>query len=406
MIIGFDGSRAFTKDRTGTENYSYQILLNLAKIDTENSYKVYVRPGSKIEGEWPINFKFIQINFNRLWTQAGLGLRTLFDPMDVLFVPSHTVPLFRRPGLKTVMTVHDLGAEYLPDLHQLKQTLYLKWITNFQLKSTTKLIAVSEATKKDLIKKVGIDPKKIKVIYEGVDTEIFKPVKSDIERDVLNKYDLEKEKYFLFVGTIQPRKNLGNLIQAFAEFLKINSSTYSQEEIENLINEPNPEAKKKKLYSTTLYKPEAGLKLVIAGGKGWKSDDIYSLPESLKIKDSVRFLGRVDDKDLPALYSGSLAFVFPSLFEGFGLPVLEAMACETAVLTSNTSSLPEVAGDAAVLVNPNNETDIQRGLMLLLDSSLRKSLIDKGSKRVRLFNWQGTSKEVLNLLKGVVNEKS
>ena len=165
MVIGFDGSRAFIKGKTGTESYSYQLLKALAKIDQKNTYLVYLRPitvipakagiqnknqmdpqikfeddkknGSRIEsgmtGEiWPVNFKFVEINYKRFWTQTGLAMQTFKDKLDVLFVPSHTLPIIRNPNLKTVITVHDLGAEYLPKLHQLKQRLYLKYMTHRQ----------------------------------------------------------------------------------------------------------------------------------------------------------------------------------------------------------------------------------------------------------------------------------
>src|SRR3990167_1162494 len=168
MIIGFDGSRAFNKHKTGTENYSFQLLQHLSKIDTENNYVIYIRPGFEIEKGWPGNFKFKVLNFKLLWTQVGLALSTFTDKLDVLFVPSHTLPLIRKPGLKTVVTVHDLGAEYLPGLHQLKQVLYLKLMTHYQLKSAEKIIAVSKATKEDLVKKIGIRSGKIKVVYEGI----------------------------------------------------------------------------------------------------------------------------------------------------------------------------------------------------------------------------------------------
>src|SRR3989344_756325 len=234
MLIGFDGSRAFASRRTGTENYSYQLLKGLAKIDKRNKYIVYLRVGidsviarsettkqsqkglpgllespldslraRNDESRWPKNFTFKEINWPRVWTQGGLGIQTFIEDLHILFVPSHTLPIIRKPGLKTVMTVHDLGAEYLPKMHQLKQQLYLKYITRYQLTSATRLIAVSKSTKEDLVKKVNIDPKKITVVYEGYDTESYGLRSSKIG------------KYFLFVGTIQPRKNLTRLITAF-----------------------------------------------------------------------------------------------------------------------------------------------------------------------------------------------
>jgi glycosyltransferase involved in cell wall biosynthesis len=362
MRIGFDGSRAFLKDRTGTENYSYQILANLAKIDHQNNYTVFLRPGSTSPKGFPDNFTFKTINYSSLWTQLGLALETFKTPLDILFVPAHTIPLIRKPGLKTLITVHDLGAEYLPKTHQIKQRLYLGFITNWQLKGATKLIAVSEATKKDLIGKVGLSSKKIKVVYEAVDKNIFKPAKNDALVSTLINFDITKEKYFFFVGTIQPRKNLARLIEAFAKF--------------------SPD------------QPE--MKLVLAGSKGWLSDEIYSLPKKLNIEDKVKFIGRVTDPELVSLLTAASALTFPSLFEGFGLPILEAFACDCPVLTSNISSMPEVAGEAAVQVDPYSVEDIAEGLTKVLEN--RTKLIQLGKRQLEKFLWEDSARKTLQIL--------
>src|SRR5260221_8340271 len=223
MVIGYDGSEAFVKNRTGVENYAYQLLLHLSKIDHKNQYLIYLDPRTndpKKVGKWPSNFKFQILNFRLLWTQGGLALHSFTDPLDLLFVPAHTIPVLRRPGLKTIMTVHDLGSEYLPTMHQLKQRLYLDFITKLQLKTATKLIAVSKATKEDLIKKVGIDAKNINVIYEGINKYQNKAILGEIKVNRLRQIDREKLSYFLFVSTIQPRKNLKRLIIAYALFLE------------------------------------------------------------------------------------------------------------------------------------------------------------------------------------------
>jgi glycosyltransferase involved in cell wall biosynthesis len=386
MIIGFDGSRAFVKGRTGTENYSYQLLLHLAQIDNKNEYLVYLRPGSRVEGEWPSNFKFKILNFKRLWTQLGLSKATFQDPLDILFVPAHTLPMVIRKGLKTVMTVHDLGAEYLPQMHQLKQRAYLNWMTHTQLKNATKLIAVSEATKKDIIKKVGVDPKRIEVIYEGVNLEVFKPVKEDTLVNALSKFDINIGSYFLFIGTIQPRKNLERLIEAYDSY-----------------------------YGPFNEVP----KLVLAGNKGWLSDDIYKLVELLDLTEKVKFLGRVSDEELASLYSGAIALVYPSLFEGFGLPILEAQACECPVVTSNISSLPEIAGDSAILVDPYDINSISWGMEQFLkrtskedkdysktvifeaNGTKRKEFIKRGLTNIKRFSWEKAARETLELFENL-----
>ncbi|MBI2021369.1 glycosyltransferase family 4 protein [Candidatus Daviesbacteria bacterium] len=374
MLIGFDGSRAFAKGKTGTENYSYYLLKALAKIDTENQYKVYIRPGCKInKKDWPDNFEFFLINYSRFWTQIGLALQTFEDKLDLLFVPAHTLPLFRKPGLKTIMTVHDLGAEYLPSMHQLKQNLYLGFITNFQLKTATRLIAVSESTKADLVEKGGVKDRKIQVIYEGVDRDFFKLVKSDRLRNSLKSFSIENKKYFLFVGTIQPRKNLERIIKAFSAFTQI-SDDY---------------------------------KLVLVGAKGWKADQIYKLPKELGIEDRVKFLGRVSNKYLPSLYSGALALVYLSLYEGFGLPILEAMSSNCPVITSNISSMPEVAGEAAILVNPADIEEITTAMSKIAsDDRLRDNLIHKGQVQAKKFSWDICAKKTLQLFKSIYHDRN
>jgi len=368
MNIGIDGSRAFIKGRTGTENYSYQVIRNMSSIDTENSYLIYITKSqeSRVKSlDWPGNFEFRVISLARLWTQVGLALRTFIDPLDVLFVPSHTLPLFRRPGLKTVITVHDLGAEYLPELHQLKQILYLKLMTHYQIKTATKVIGVSEATKNDLVKRVGIKRGKVEVIYEGVDKNIFKLIENDVLNNILIGLNLRKNNYFLFVGTVQPRKNIERIIKAFA------------------------------LFSAD----KLGYMLVLAGGKGWKTDEIYKLPAQLGIKDQVRFLGRVRDEELVGLYNGAVGLVYPSLFEGFGLPIVEAFACGCPVITSNSSSMPEVAGDGAILVDPENVDEIYSAMKRITeDDVLRLSLIKKGILRLGKFDWKDAAARTIEVL--------
>lgn len=383
MTIGFDGSRAFSQGRTGTENYSFQLLKHLSLIDTENQYLIYIKDSQlkafKSEN-FPDNFECRVIGLPRLWTQIGLAFRTFVDPLDMLFVPSHTLPLIRRPGLKSVITVHDLGAEFLPAFHQFKQVLYLNLMTHYQLKTAAKIIAVSKATKKDIQDRVGVSSEKIEVVYEGVDEKLFRKLPIDIENRILHQYKLTahtssrgKNKYFFFIGTIQPRKNLERLIRAFAQFL----------------NDRGDKA--------------AGFELILAGQRGWKSEGIYELPKGLGIEDRVRFIGRVSDEELNGLYGGATALVYPSLFEGFGLPILEAFSADCPVITSNISSMPEIAGNAAVLVDPYNIVGISKAMQELASSdTLRSSLIKKGRLRSIEFSWKYCAVKTLKVLNSVM----
>jgi glycosyltransferase involved in cell wall biosynthesis len=255
-------------------------------------------------------------------------------------------------------------------------------MTHYQLKTASKTIAVSEATKKDLIKKVGISGKKINVVYEGVDRSVFSSQSSAVsliyKNRVLIQYGLKKNRYFLFVGTVQPRKNLERLIRAFDRFLTMDDRG-SKMGVEG-----------RKLY-----------KLIVVGGKGWKSENIYRLPKELGIEDRVSFLGRVSDEELAALYSGATALTYPSLFEGFGLPIIEAFACSCPVITSNISSMPEVAGKAALLVDPYNIEAIFKAMRLLASNDLfRSSLIKKGILRSSYFDWKNTAVKTLEVILG------
>lgn len=377
MLIAIDGSEAFVKNKTGVESYAYQIILNLAKIDRRNHYIVYLDPRLNTlggVGKWPENFMFKALKWPILWTQLGLALQTFIDPIDLLFSPSHTTPLLHRPGLKTVVTVHDLGVEFLPLTHQFKQALYLKWISRVQLKLATKLIAVSKATKKDLMTKIGINGGKIAVIYEA----LVPLERNEVDTKVngLRQFGLEKERYFLFVGTIQPRKNLVRLIQAFAQFLKT-----------------GPVSAQPCLQSPVL---------ALAGSRGWSADQIYRLPEELGIEDKVRFLGRLESRDLAVLYSNALAFVYPSLFEGFGLPILEAFNFDCPVITSNVSSMPEVSGQAALLVDPYSEEEICRAMVKLSkDHKLRRELVEKGREQLKKFSWDKAARQTLSVFEEV-----
>jgi glycosyltransferase involved in cell wall biosynthesis len=378
MFIGVDGSEAFVKNKTGVENYAFQILLNLSKLDQKNRYLIYLdRRSNEIQGEWPENFKFKFLHWPLMWTQLGLALQTYLDHLDLLFIPGHTLPILKNPFLKSVVTVHDLGAEYLPAYHQWKQRLYLGLMTKLQIRFATKIIAVSEATKKDLVNKIGIKGSKIQVIYEALVPEApIIPRKGDRTQpqdSIFKQFDIEKGNYFLFVGTIQPRKNLVRVIEAFNQ---VSQSTSS-------------------------------LKLVFVGKKGWLSDEIYEQPRKLGIEDKVVFTGRLPDQDVHVLYMNALAVVYPSLFEGFGLPILEAFEAGAPVLTSNVSSMPEIAGDAALLVDPYSAKEIAAGMRkLYADKKLRQELVKKGQEQLKKFSWEKAARQTLQLFESIIEHKS
>jgi len=370
MIVGIDASRITENEKAGVGNYTYHLLKALEKIDKKNRYVLYF---NKI----PTKFEISQSNFStkvisspRFWTQGRLALECLIHPPDILFVPAHTIPVLRRPSLKTVVTVHDLGAEFLAEYHKWPQKIYLNWSTEYIAKHATHIIAVSNHTKRDLMRTLKAPARQISVVYEGVDSKFFYPRPDWEIKQVKANYGVGRG-YFLYVGTIQPRKNLVRLIEAF-----------SKSGVENT-------------------------DLVLAGSSGWLDEEIYKLPEKLSISKYVRFLGYVTDEDLPALYSGAVGLVFPSLYEGFGLPILEAFACGCPVLTSKIGAMAEVAGDAALLVDPYNKDEIAAGLKKLVsDRNFREDLIKKGSERVKEFSWEKVAKETIKVFEKVYSENA
>lgn len=380
MKIGFDASRISTPQRTGTENYSFYLAQALAAVDRENLYTLYFRevPGQeefeKIIRKNP-NFRIKVIPWPRLWTQGGLAWECLRYPLDLLFVPAHTLPVIRRPSLKSVVTIHDLGFEYLPEYYRFPQKLYLDKATKFAARYATHLIAVSRATKKDLTLRFKVPEEKIAVVYEGVDQNKFNPPGADQSarggskfktEEVRRKYNIRGD-YILFVGTIQPRKNLRRLIEAFSRITQ-------------------------------------GLELVIAGRPGWMFEGIYAAPREFGVEDRVKFLGHIEDEDLAPLYRGAICFALPSLYEGFGLPVLEAMASGTPVVTSSVSALPEVGGGAAVYVDPYRVSSIAEGLIRVIGGgkSFRRSLVHKGLAQAARFSWEKAARETLKVFEKVV----
>ena len=361
MIIGIDASRATLAKQTGTETYAHRVIAEMVKLaDAEHRVRLYTHQPP------PQNWfasPFVEtrvIPFPRLWTHIRLSAEISQHPPDVLFVPAHVLPL--HCPVPAVVTVHDLGYHHFPEAHTSFQRWYLRFTTRRHTRTARHIIADSGATKTDLIRFYNADPHAISVVHLGLDDDL-QPVKNPTP--ILQKYGI-RGNYLLYLGTLQPRKNLVRLLDAFQRVSK---------------NHPN-------------------VTLVLAGGKGWLFDKIQTQIENLNLGKRVILPGFIPQADKAALLSGATAYLFPSLYEGFGLPVLEAMACGTPVLTANTSSLPEVAGDAALFVSPTDTTAIAEGISALLtDSALRENLVRKGFARAKQFSWQKTGAEIWEILK-------
>lgn len=372
--IGIDGNEANVEKRVGIGEYAYQLLSYFEKITATRSditFDILLKELPRVDlpssrRGW--NYRVVKPE--KLWTQIGLPLYLYTHPkrFDAFFSPTHYAPRFSPTP--TVISIMDVSYIHFPETFAKKDLYQLQEWTRYSAVKAKRIFTISEASKGDIIKFYHKKAEDVIVTHLGI-----KEIDADVTRkamdEITKKYNLSN-KYFLFVGTLQPRKNIIRLIEAFS-----------------LLHEKNNE-----------------IKLVIVGRKGWKYDDILLAPEKYNITDSVHFLDFIPDEDLPSLYRNALAYVLPSLYEGFGLPVLEAMKYACPVITSNISSLPEAGGDAALYVNPEDTNDIaQKMEMVMNDSQLREDLIKKGHVQVKKFSWEKTAKETLAVLESVAQNK-
>ena len=365
-IIGIDATRAFEINRTGTENYSYHLIKEIASQAEGFKIRLYIKPGQIV----PDIFKkqgvdVAIINRSSLWTQIGLALETWLNPTALVFVPAHVLPFFKNPFVRTVVTVHDLRTEFLPQHSSLKQKLYLNQLSELvRGHLATHIIAVSKSTKRDVVERLHVPAQKVSVVYEGVDRTRFrfdlKKQKAEISA-VLAKYKITTP-YILFLGTVQPRKNVVRLIEAFS-MVKQDSNL-------------------------------AGHCLVIAGKRGWLADEIYQAPHKYGVSQSVHFIEYVAEEDVPYLYAGADLFTLPSLYEGFGLPILEALASGTRVVTSKISSLPEVGGGLVTYVDPLSSQSIANGIRASLKQQLN---LDQVAQHLDQFSWSRAAEETIKI---------
>ncbi|MBO9384191.1 MAG: glycosyltransferase family 4 protein [Roseiflexus sp.] len=295
--------------------------------------------------------------------EMGLELRGASRFVEV-FHASDQLP-FAPPGAAVVLTIHDLTTRRFPDMHVAENAALHATKERFARDRADRIIADSEATRRDIVRELNIPPEKISVVYAAADTR-FRPHTPEETQTTLERYSLTHNRYILSVGTLEPRKNYVRLIEAYA-----------------MLHDR---------YAPAEHLPP----LIIAGGNGWKYDAILAAPEQTGVAGFVRFLGRVPDNDLPALIAGSRVFVYPSLYEGFGLPPLEALACGVPVVVSHAASLPEVVGDAGLYCDPYDPHDIARQIAALLeDNDLALRLRYASVIRARQFSWERAARETL-----------
>ncbi|MGD8998489.1 MAG: glycosyltransferase family 1 protein [Anaerolineae bacterium] len=362
MLLGIDASRAIADRPTGTEIYSRSLIQALLARDSLHHFRLYFRQPPP-----PDLFRSAELRtipFPRLWTHLRLAWEVTQHPPDALFVPAHVLPSIHP--CPSLVTIHDLGYLHFPKSHPWQQRLYLDLSTRWNAQTATHLLADSQATKVDLVTRYGVAASKITVAYPGVDRSLG-PVHDDAAIQAAKaRYGISGD-YFLYMGTLQPRKNLSRLLEAFAEFATRHASPKIQ--------------------------------LVLAGKRGWLYTDLFKRVGPRGLEGRVRFPGYVAEEDKAALLSGALAFLFPSLHEGFGFPVLEAQACGCPVITSTTSSLPEVAGDGALLVDPEDTAAITDAMQrMATDPTLCDELTERGFANVGRFSWEACAETVLTAI--------
>jgi glycosyltransferase involved in cell wall biosynthesis len=404
MLIGIDASRANRKRKTGTEWYSFYLIENLAKLDKNNTYRLYVddKPSPElqeaIEKNPNFSIKFLNWPFISFWTLGRLSLEMIIARPDVLFVPAHALPLF-FPS-KTITTIHDLAFMHEQNLYRpervktksarARKTIhflvklftfgkygadsvdYLYWSTAYALNHATKIITVSEATKLDILNffpKTKL--KKISVIHNGFNNELYRPnLNKEKINSILEKYGLEAP-YFLYIGRLEKKKNTATLIESYA-----------------IAKENNPSLTEK---------------LVLIGNAGYGYDEIQYVIEEFNLNKEVLMPGWVNEEDVPYILNGASAFVFPSRHEGFGIPVIQSLACGVPTAVSDIAVLHEIAADSVLYFDQNSKASISEAMgKIITDTNLREELKSKGIERAKSFSWEICAIETLKEIEGLI----
>jgi glycosyltransferase involved in cell wall biosynthesis len=390
MRIGIDARKILNPEKgeaIGVGHYTYQLIRHLLDLDKENEYvlffdfhvrekdvKKFTRPNSKIKF-YPFSDykKYLPGAYSEI-----LGTATLTkEKLDILHSTSPTsrIPVGYRG--KCVVTFHDLASYSQPQCYPKVKTAKFKTISSLMAKKADKIIAVSNSTKDDIKKIFEIPEDRIKVIYSGLDRRFFDEPKIDSQK-ILDKYGISK-KYILFLGTLEPIKNITRLLEAFAKF-----------------KENYKKSNKQKNNSKFEYQ------LVLAGKRGWLSDEYQRIAKDLGIGKDIITTGYIVGDELVPLFKRSEFFVMPSLYEGFGMTVLEAFATGTPAILSRVSSLPEIAGDAAYFVNPIDTDEIAEAMLkFATDENLRNTYRQKGLEQARKFDWEKCARETLEVYKSL-----
>jgi len=369
MKIAVHGSHLCQEREDGNQTYILNLFRAIREIDRVNQYTFYYNKPSakKVEAS---NFYHKIHQAPLMWTQRVFPFLLRRDKPDILFMPIQMLPFLKAKKQKSVVTIHDLAFLLYPETFPPKDAFLHKLYVREAINKADHLIAITEATKQDIIKFYNINPAKITVVYHGVDKDRFRLMQKGEENliaEVKTKYNITKP-YLLYIGNVQPRKNIQGLIKAYQQ-LRANTKHNYQ--------------------------------LVIAGAKAWLVDEVMKEIGN-SYRDDIIFTGRFEDAELTPLLWGADLFVLPSFYEGFGLPILEAMACGVPTVVSDTPSLVEVGGKASLSFDPHNIDDMAKVLdNILSDDKLRKKIRKLGLKRVAEFSWDRCAKETVKIIEQV-----
>lgn len=378
MTIGIDGNEANVQKRVGISEYAYQLLEQFASFDFTKhkniNFIVYLKDKPKGLPPESENWHYRVLKPGKLWTQwrLPLDLYAHRPRPDVFFSMTHYAPRFSP--IPTVVAVMDVAYMRFPELFNANDLYQLRNWTSYSVRNAKKVLTISNSSRDDIIKAYKTPAEKVVTIYPGIKNMLSLEPRVFGMNHLKSKYHIS-DNYILFVGTVQPRKNIVRLIEAFSKV----------KEKESVIKD---------------------LDLIIIGRKGWQYEEILAAPGKFGVTDQVKFLENISDEELNVFYQHALCYVLPSLYEGFGLPVVEAMQRGCPVITSNISSLPEAGGDAALYVDPENVDDIAEKItQLVTDKKLRHELIEKGKKQIQKFSWEKAAKETLDVLQEVAKKR-
>lgn len=402
MKIGIDASRANRNFKTGTEWYSYYLIKNLIEIDKENKYVLYSDKALSdyflkdlnLDENKHVKVKVLRWPFKFFWTLGRLSLEMIFSSPDILFVPAHVIPFFSPK--KTITTVHDIAFKrdeclYSGDVVsfdssstkgimrffikiftkgrcRLRSLDYLNWSTKFALKRARRVITVSNVTRNEIFNFYKVKNEKIAMVYNGYNDSLYRKIEDDEKiKEVLSSYGI-KQSFFLYAGRIEKKKNINVLLEAFHAFKEKNK--------------------------------DSEIKLVLIGNIGFGYDEFKYTISELDLFNDVIMLGWVEEEDMPYIFNGAEIFIFPSLHEGFGIPLLQSMACGVPVIASDIEVFKEIGAKSVLFFKKLDSNDLLSKMEFLLNSPAeREVLITKGLNQVKNFSWKKCAEETLEEIK-------